>query len=142
MENPGKTTVTVAATVNAPAEKVWELWTSPQHIIGWNSPSDEWHTPYAENDLKEGGRFLFTMAAKDGSASFDFNGEYTEVVPGRKIAYTLADGRKVSILFDDRSEDSTTVTETFETENTHPVEMQQAGWQAILDNFRRYAESR
>lgn len=92
-------TITVEAKVNTPVTKVWEYWTEPQHITEWNNPSEDWHTPKAENDLKAGGRFNFRMEAKDGSAGFDFDGIYTQVDPNKQIAYTIGDGRKVRINF-------------------------------------------
>ncbi|MDR7236906.1 SRPBCC family protein [Neobacillus drentensis] len=131
--------VTVKAVVNAPVEKVWEYWTEPKHITQWNNASDDWHTPVAENDLTVGGKFLTRMEAKDGSFGFDFGGIYDEVKLNEVISYTLGDGRKVTITFKGQGNE-TEVIETFDAETTNPVEMQQAGWQAILDNFKKYAE--
>lgn len=135
-----KTTITVSSTVNAPIERVWHLFTKPEHIVNWNNASDDWHSPKAENDLREGGKFNYRMEARDGSMGFDFNGEYTRVVPQKEIEYVIADGRKVSVWF--REEGATThIKESFEAENMHPEEMQRSGWQAILDNFKKYVES-
>lgn len=132
--------ITVEATVNAPAEKVWNCWTQPEHITKWCQASDDWHAPYAENDVKTGGKFKTTMAARDGSMSFDFEGEYTEVVPMQKLVYAMSDGRKVSIIFSANG-NQTHVSETFDPENMNPPEMQREGWQAILDNFKKHTES-
>jgi uncharacterized protein YndB with AHSA1/START domain len=137
MEN--STSITVKTTVNAPIEKVWEFWNNPDHITKWSFASPDWHTPDAENDLKVGGKFKSTMAAKDGSASFDFCGTYTTVDQHQKIEYSIEDGRTVSIVFDALGE-KTRITETFDAESTHPVEIQRSGWQAILDNFKKYTE--
>lgn len=134
------TAITVESTINAPVEKVWEYWSSPDHITKWSSASDDWHTPFAENDLRTGGKFLSRMEARDGSVGFDFSGVYDEVVLHQLMAYTLGDGRKVAINFIP-SGDTTRVVETFDAEQTHSVEMQKGGWQAILDNFKKYAES-
>lgn len=139
MKTAERTSVTVEATVHAPVEKVWELWTNPRHITKWNNASQDWHTPRAENDVRVGGKFLSRMEAKEGSAGFDFEGEYSDVQKWNRLAYHMPDGRKVELLFTGNGH-TTTVTETFEADNTHPVEMQQAGWQAILDNFKKYAE--
>lgn len=135
-----KTEITVETTIQAPVEKVWKLWTEPNHITQWNNASDEWHTPRAENDLRVDGRFTSRMEAKDGSMGFDFAGTYTHVQEHERIEYTLEDGRKVQIAFVSKGNE-THVTETFEAEHTHPVEMQRAGWQAILDNFKNYVET-
>ena len=140
MENPKKTIITVEATVKAPVEKVWKFWSSPEHITQWNNASDDWHTPYAENDLRVGGKFTSRMEAKDGSFGFDFWGIYDVVITNERIEYTLGDDRKVKIVFTDQG-NATQVTESFEAENENSVELQQSGWQAILDNFRKYTES-
>jgi uncharacterized protein YndB with AHSA1/START domain len=135
-----KTSITVQTTVHAPIEKVWKLWTTPQHIMQWNNASDDWHTPRAENDLRAGGKFTYRMEAKDGSFGFDFEGVYDEVRANERIAYTIGDGRKVIIAF--ASNDAGThVVEIFEAESMNSLDMQRNGWQAILDNFKKYAEA-
>lgn len=138
-ENENKQTITVKITVNTPIEHVWKCWTEPEHIKKWNSASPDWHTPFAENDLRTGGKFLSRMEAKDGSFGFDFGGVYDKVKLNELIAYTLGDGRKVKIDFEAK-ENTTVVTETFDAEDSNSIEMQERGWQAILDNFKRYAE--
>lgn len=134
-----KTNITVQTTVEAPIEKVWNAWNKPEHITQWNSASPDWHTPKAANDLRIGGKLSATMAAKDGSMSFDFEGTYTKVKQNEAIEYTIADGRAVKIKFDSNG-NKTHITETFEAENENPVEMQRGGWQAIMDNFKKYTE--
>ncbi len=141
MGTTDKTIITIEATIHVPVDTVWNLWTLPEHITKWNSASDDWHTPYAENDLKAGGSFLSRMEAKDGSFGFDFTGVYNEVKTNELIVYTIADGRKVHISFTPVG-NSTTIIESFEAEDTHSVELQKNGWQSILDNFKRYAESK
>lgn len=135
-----KTTITVESTVNAPVAKVWEYWTSPKHITQWNNASDDWHTPYAENDLRIGGKFISRMEAKDGSFGFDFKGVYDEVEENKTIVYTLEDGRKVAITFISEG-GSTEITESFEAEDINSIELQQGGWQAILNNFKKHVET-
>ncbi|NII27293.1 polyketide cyclase [Pseudoflavitalea sp. X16] len=139
METTTKTKVTVSATVNAPVAKVWQYWNEPQHIMNWAFASPDWHAPAATNDLRVGGTFSTTMAAKDGSFSFDFGGVYDQVIEHKLIEYTLGDGRQVKITFEGNGNE-TKVTETFDPEDMHPVDFQQAGWQAILDNFKKYTE--
>lgn len=134
-------TITVSAIVNAPIEKVWEFWTAPAHIIKWNAASDDWHTPRAENDLKTGGKFLARMEAKDGSFGFDFEGIYDEVIPNQTIAYHMSDGRKVKVEFLQKSENETEIIETFDPESENSLDMQRDGWQAILNNFKKYIET-
>ncbi len=131
--------ITVEAIVEARVEAVWEKWTSPDHIVNWNFASDDWHCPAATNDLRAGGRFSSTMASRDGSMSFDFEGTYESVAPLSSIAYVMDDGRKVSISFEDLG-NRTHVRETFDPEQMNPAELQQAGWQAILNQFKSYTE--
>jgi len=133
------TPITIEATINAPVEKVWEFWNNPEHIKKWAFASPEWHAPKAENDLRVGGVFSTTMAAKDGSMSFDFGGTYDTVEENKLIAYRLEDGRKVKIVFE-AAGDTTNITETFDPETQNPIEMQKGGWQAILDNFKKHTE--
>jgi uncharacterized protein YndB with AHSA1/START domain len=132
--------ITVQAAINAPVEKVWDLWTVPEHITKWNSASPDWHTPKAESDLRTGGKFKSRMEARDGSMGFDFEGVYDEVKTHEKIVYSMPDGRMVEVIFANKGNE-TLVTEAFDPETENPVEMQQAGWQAILDNFKKYAEA-
>lgn len=132
--------ITVQTVVNAPVEKVWECWNRPEHITGWAFASDDWEAPAAENDLRVGGRFKTRMAAKDKSAGFDFGGVYTDVKEHRLIEYKMDDGRRVKVEFA-KLPKGVQVTETFEPENTFPKEMQRSGWQTILENFKKYAET-
>lgn len=139
MQDNTDSLIIVETTVSASRENVWKYWTEPEHIKKWNNASDDWHTPSAENDLKIGGKFLYKMEAKDGSFGFDFWGIYDDVKQNLRISYTLGDGRKASVSFD-TNKNGTKVVETFEVENINSVELQQKGWQAILDNFKKYVE--
>ncbi|MBY0009121.1 SRPBCC family protein [Paenibacillus typhae] len=139
METNNKAKVTVQAVIQAPVEKVWTYWTEPVHITKWNQASEDWHAPKAENDLRIGGTFVTRMEAKDGSMGFDFGGTYDVVKQHEAIGYTMEDGRRVDITFVDKGSE-TEVIETFDLESTHSAEMQQAGWQAILDHFKAYTE--
>lgn len=132
--------ITVETTVSADIKKVWDDWTLPQHIVNWNFASENWLCPTAENDLKVGGKFNYRMESLDGDEGFDFEGIYDEVVNLKKISYSLADKRQVDIVFESLG-DKTKVIETFDPEDINPKDLQQAGWQSILDNFKKYAET-
>jgi uncharacterized protein YndB with AHSA1/START domain len=134
-----KETITVETLVNATIEKVWTFWTKPEHITQWNNASEDWHTTRAENDLRIGGKFLSRMEAKDGSFGFDFEGIYTDIITNEKISYTLLDDRKVTITFSP-IKNGVQITETFEAETENKLELQKLGWQAILNNFKKYLE--
>jgi uncharacterized protein YndB with AHSA1/START domain len=131
--------VTVTTSVNATPQKVWEYWTKPEHIIKWNSASPDWHTPRAENDVRPGGKFSSRMEAKDGSMGFDFWGTYDQVDENKLITYTMGDGRKVEVHFTENGK-QTDILEIFDAEETNPVEMQQFGWQSIMNSFKTYTE--
>ena len=131
--------ITVQTVVKAHIAEVWECWNKPEHIIGWAFASDDWEAPAAQNDLRVSGKFKTTMAAKDKSSSFDFTGTYTAVRENELIEYELDDDRQVRVEFTELPE-GVRITESFEPENQNPEEMQRSGWQAILDNFKKYVE--
>lgn len=135
-----KTQISVSAVINVPLEKAWACWTEAAHIPNWSFASPDWHSPHATNDLREGGKFLTRMEAKDGSFGFDFEGVYLAVTEKESISYILGDNREVHISFVDKGE-SCEIIEVFDAENTHPAEMQQAGWQMIMNNFKQYTEN-
>jgi uncharacterized protein YndB with AHSA1/START domain len=133
--------LTVGVTVDAPLQSVWEKWTGNEHITTWCMASDDWHTPRAEHDVRDGGRFLTRMEAKDGSAGFDFTGTYTRVVPERLIEYTMDDGRRAQVRFMSFDGMHTMIVETFEKENENSEALQRDGWHAILTKFKQYVEA-
>ena len=135
-----KQPITVQTIVNTSLEKAWDTWVTPSHIEQWNTASNEWHTPKAINNLKVGGRFVSRMEAKDGSMGFDFSGVYTKVKPRKHLAYTLDDNRKVIVNFE-KNNQGVLITETFEPEQQNSIDKQRDGWQAILNNFKKYIET-
>lgn len=140
MNQSEKVFITVNTRVQAPAEKAWACFTSPEHVTHWNQATPEWHCPKATNELRPGGKFCYTMAARDGSFSFDFSGTFDVVKAPNILNYTMDDGRTCHITFQETGA-GIEVTETFEAESQNPIEMQQGGWQAILDSFKNYTES-
>ena len=131
--------ITVETQVEKDMPSVWNSWTSPEHIIHWNFASHDWICPHAENNLKPGGRFSYRMEAKDGSGGFDFSGEYLLVDVNKTIEFSLDVGRKTTVRFSS-VDDATKIEETFDADKSTPLEMQKNGWQAILDNFKKYTE--
>ena len=129
----------VQTNIKAPLSKVWLYWTQPEHITKWNFASPDWHCPNAVNDLVTGGEFHYLMAAKDDSFKFDFWGTYISIIAEKNLEIVLRDRRKMTVTFE-KTDHNTLISEFFEPENENPVEMQKSGWQAILDNFRLYAE--
>lgn len=131
--------IVISVSIKAPLKTVWNCYTHPIHIIHWNNASEDWHTTFAEANMRQGGKFMSRMEAKDGSFGFDFSGTYTTVKPHTKLAYVLDDKREVEILFEETTK-NVLVTVSFEAETTNPVDLQKAGWQAILTNFKAYVE--
>ena len=140
MEVGQKNYITIQALIAAPVQLVWGKWNNPADIVKWNTASDDWHTTKAANDLQTGGTFNSRMEAKDGSFGFDFYGIYDKVVENELLEITLGDKRKVTVIFKS-AEGQTLITQTFEAENENSPELQQNGWQAILDNFKKYTEN-
>ena len=136
-----QTKITIEATVNAPVEKVWQVWNTPADIMQRNTPDPSWHTISSENDLRPKGKFKSRMEAKDGSFGFDFEGTYDKVELHKEIAYTMPDGRTATTLFDGK-DGKTALTTTFDAESENDPDFQKQGWQAILDNFVKYAENK
>jgi uncharacterized protein YndB with AHSA1/START domain len=132
--------ITIEAIVTQPIEKVWTYWTEPTNICKWNNASEDWHTTRAENDLKVGGRFLSRMEAKDGSFGFDFIGTYTAVETHKKIDYVMQDGRMAKTSFI-KQDNGIKIVTSFDAEEINSFDLQKGGWQAILDNFKKYTES-
>lgn len=130
--------ITVETKIAAPVEEVWRAWTSPKDIRQWNAASEDWHTTAAEVDLRVGGTFCSRMEAKDGSMGFDFSGTYTIVVPHERIECSFGDRNLVVEFLS--CDDSVTVRETFDAEETHSIEQQREGWQAILNSFAKHVE--
>lgn len=135
-----KTPITIEVVVNAPLQKVWKYWNEPEHIVNWAFASDDWEAPAAANQVHVGGKFTTTMAAKDKSTSFDFSGIYTIVEDHQRLEYDMDDCRHVRVEFSEVPE-GVKVVETFDPEAENPDEMQRSGWQAILNNFKKYVES-
>ncbi|HEY0895968.1 MAG TPA: SRPBCC family protein [Sphingobacteriaceae bacterium] len=135
-----QTKIKVDADIQADVQKVWDYYTRPEHITKWNFASDDWHCPRSENDLRAGGRMFSRMEAKDGSFGFDFEAIYDEVAEPEKITYSMADGRQATTSMEPNGT-GTRVEIVFDSESVNPVEMQQQGWQAILNNFKNYVEN-
>lgn len=132
--------ITIQTVIDSPLEKVWNFWVDPKHITQWAFASNDWEAPYAENHLEVGLTFKTTMAAKDGSRSFDFSGTYTDIQPKKLIEYDMEDGRHVKVVFETLTE-GTKVIQTFDPETENSRELQKNGWQAILDNFKKHVET-
>jgi uncharacterized protein YndB with AHSA1/START domain len=131
--------INVTATINADTKKVWDYYTQPEHIIKWNFADPSWHCPTVTNDIKVGGRYVARMEAKDGSFGFDFDAVYSDIRQGEGFTYEFG-GRQATLELKETN-GQTEVAITFDPETENPIELQRNGWQAILDNFKKYTES-
>ena len=134
------TKITIHATISAGIQKVWNYYTQPEHITKWNFASPDWHCPSASNDMRIGGKHTARMEAKDGSFGFEFEATYSEITENQKFVYIMPDGREVSVSINEDNH-LTNITVCFDTETENPVDLQREGWQAILNNFKNYAEN-
>lgn len=132
--------ITIRATILADRKKTWDYYTLPEHITKWNFATDTWQCPTASNDLRVGGKYVARMEAKDGSFGFDFEAVYDEIIENKKIAYTMTDGRQATVDFISGG-NQTEIELSFDAEEQNPKEMQRDGWQAILNNFKKYVET-
>ncbi len=150
-------TITITRTFDAPRERVWDVWTNPEHLEKWWGPKD-FTAPVIKNDLRTGGKFLYAMHGPAGS-EFDKDmwsgGEYKEVVPMEKIVatdnFTDKDGNVISpaeygmqgdwgqmvvtVTFEDAGEGKTKITLVHEGHPTDFADMANAGWNESLDKF-------
>lgn len=130
--------IVVSTIINADIATVWNRYTQPEHITQWNFAHVSWCCPRAENDLRVGGKYLARMEAKDGSVGFDFEAIYKVVAEHECLVYEFG-GREATIQFASHA-NGTEVTITFDPESENSIELQQQGWQAILNQFKSYAE--
>ena len=133
--------ITVETLIKSDISTIWNAWNTPEDIMQWNAASDDWHTAISRVDLRPGGLFYARMEARNGTVGFDFEGTYTTVIDKQLIEYAMSDGRTVSVRFEE-VDGGVEVTETFDADNEYSVEMQQQGWQSILDHFKRYVEDK
>jgi uncharacterized protein YndB with AHSA1/START domain len=131
--------IQVRTSVMADKQKVWDYYTSPEHITQWNFAHPSWHCPSASNNMKIGGRYVARMEARDGSSGFDFDAIYTEIIILESFIYQFGD-RFAKIEFNNMN-NQTEVIITFDPETENSIELQKNGWQAILNNFKEYVES-
>ena len=130
-------TITIQRNFDAPASLVYAAWIDPKHIVHWYYASEGWTTPFAESDPREGGIFRIGFASPDGKNDFTFEGVYNELVPNKRIVFTIGDGRPVTIDLEERN-GKTLLTLVLALEDVHSAEQQREGWTAMLIHLGEY----
>jgi uncharacterized protein YndB with AHSA1/START domain len=94
-------TLTLTRVFDAPRDLVWKAYTDPAHIVKWSFAND-WEAPFAETDLRPGGKFRVGMRPVDHSEEgFVFEGTYSEIVRPERIVQAIGDGRVMKTTFED-----------------------------------------
>jgi uncharacterized protein YndB with AHSA1/START domain len=84
---PDATTLRLERTFKAPAQAVFEAWTSADTLRRWWPAGSDWETPVAEVDVRVGGRLRLVMRGPDGE-EFGGSGEYVEITPPERLVFT------------------------------------------------------
>lgn len=129
----------VSVQIAAPLSEVWNKWTQAEHVVNWNFANESWCCPKAEVDFRVGGASNYRMEAKDGSFGFDLKATFLDLQFPSYIASQLEDGRGVEVQFIE-GENGVLLEQRFEPESENPLDLQQQGWQAILNQFKFYCE--
>jgi uncharacterized protein YndB with AHSA1/START domain len=135
-------TVRIRRTFQAPAEKVFDAWTSAEVIRRWWQAEHDWETSEAEVDLRIGGAVRVVMRDPGKDVDYGGGGLYTEIEPPRRLAFTwLWDGdtRRTLIEIDfEETDGATTVSFTHSgLWDEEAVRSHERGWGNVLDNLGR-----
>jgi uncharacterized protein YndB with AHSA1/START domain len=132
----------------APRERVFEAWTNPEVLRRWWAAAERWENAGVEVDPRPGGRYRLSMKDTDNDAVHTVVGEYTEVQPPERLAYTWSwEGKPAET----EGSDETLVVVEFledgagtEVRLTHSGftsdqirEMHRDGWNGVLENLGR-----
>jgi uncharacterized protein YndB with AHSA1/START domain len=134
--------VRIERTFAAPAEEVFDAWTSPDVMRRWLHCAEDWETPVAEVDLQVGGRVRVVMRRPDG-AEVEAQGEYTLIDRPHRLVMTWtfdddpSNKQLVELSFSE-SEGSTTVLMVNSGISTDDRrDRQDDGWRGCLDQLER-----
>lgn len=137
-------TLHIERTFQAPAEAVFDAWTSEEVLRRWFYGQPGWETPEAEVDLRVGGAVRIVMRNPDNSEDHGGGGHYTEVDPPTRLAFTWTwdrddDGRQTLIEIDfEEAEGATTVRFTHSgLRDIESVGNHEEGWTVCFDNLER-----
>jgi uncharacterized protein YndB with AHSA1/START domain len=135
-------TVQIERTFQAPAEAVFNAWTSEEVMRRWWQAERDWETAAAEVDLRIGGAVRVVMRDPDKGVDYGGGGTYTEIERPTRLAFTWiwdGDTRRTLIEIDfEESDGATTVRFTHSgLWDEEAVRSHERGWGRILDNLKR-----
>ena len=137
-----KKTLRIERTFQAPAEAVFEAWTSEAVLRRWWHTEHGWETSEAEVDLRVGGTVRVVMRDPHKDAEYGGGGRYTEIDPPRRLAFTwIWDGNDTRQLIEIDFEEADGVTTVRFTHrdlwNEETVRSHEEGWNNCFDNLER-----
>jgi uncharacterized protein YndB with AHSA1/START domain len=131
-------TVVITRILKAPIALVWEAMTEPKHLVHWFHADEGWTTPFAEMDLKKGGKIRIGFGSPDGKNDFVLSGTFTEVTPPTYMAYNLDDGRPVMTRLTAQGAKETKLVVEFALETTFSEEQQREGWTLMYVHLEQH----
>ena len=127
--------LTLTRVYDAPRELVWTAYTDPKHIVKWMFAQD-WESPFAETDVRQGGAFRIGMRPADHSdEGFTMDGIYREVIKPERIVQELSDGRLLTTRFEDQGGKTKL---TLSVEMALSEEQERTGYTQILESFAKH----
>ncbi|HEY6762981.1 MAG TPA: SRPBCC domain-containing protein [Baekduia sp.] len=138
-------TLRIQRTYQAPAQAVFDAWTSEEVLRRWFHSERGWETPEAAVDLRVGGEVRVVMRNPDTGAEYGGGGRYTEIDPPRRLAFTWLwddSGTRTVIELDfEESDGATTVRFTHSgLWDEAAVRDHEGGWRRCFDNLERALE--
>jgi uncharacterized protein YndB with AHSA1/START domain len=133
-------TLVIERTFQAPAQRVFDAWTSEEVMRRWFHGEHHWETPEATVDLRLGGNVRVVMRDPVKDAEYGGGGHYTEIDPPTRLAFTWTwdnEGRETLIELDfEEAGGATTVRLTHSNlVDQESVISHKGGWSNCLDNL-------
>jgi uncharacterized protein YndB with AHSA1/START domain len=137
---PSRTTIRIERTFRARAQEVFDAWTSVDVLRRWWHAERDWETPHAELDLRVGGAVRITMRDPHRGQDHGGGGQFTEIDPPRRLAFTWAwdddpsTQQLIEVDFTDHGDRTTVVL----TNSGIPAQARDdhiSGWHTSFDNL-------
>jgi uncharacterized protein YndB with AHSA1/START domain len=135
-------TLRMERTFNAPAQRVFDAWTSPEVLRRWWHAEYDWETSLAEVDLRIGGAVRVVMRDPEKDVEYGGGGQYLEIDPPRRLVFTwFWDGDDTRQLIEVDFEEADGVTTVRFTHrdlwSEEAVRDHEGGWGRCFDNLER-----